>query len=97
MTPSRTSITDRLQTFEITAELAAGEHRFRISPSAAAAAGEGAACAQPWLMNLTGQLKELRPPASSTPLALFVGAEGDQIDLLTAKIVSRPVEQPNPF
>ena len=97
VTPSRTSITDLLQTFEITTELAAGEHSLRISPSAAAAAGEGAACAQPWLMNLTGQLRELKPPASSTPLARFIGAEGDRVDLLAAEIVSRPSNNPAKF
>ena len=90
VTPARTAITDLLQTFEITTELAAGEHSLRISPSAAAAAGEGAACAQPWLMNLTGQLSELKLPASSARLARFIGAEGDQVELLAAEIVSRP-------
>ena len=94
VTPARTAITDQLQTFEITTALSAGEHSFRISSPTAAATADGDGCARPWLMNLTGQLKALELPASQKPLARFVGAEGDRIDLLAAEVVgSRPQDQ----
>ena len=94
VTPTWTSITGLLQTFEITTELSAGEHRFWIGPTTTAATVDGAGCAQPWVMNLTVQLRDLVLPTSSTPLARFTNEGGEQIDLLVAKIISRPSEDP---
>lgn len=98
VTPAWTEITDQHHAFEITAVLPGGEHPLRISPTAAAA-GDEALCARPWLLNLAGQLKApalAAPglPPSAEPLARFVGAEGDRIDLLAARIVSLPAQDP---
>ena len=46
-------------------------------------------------MNLTVQLKDLVLPTSPTPVARFTSEEGEQIDLLVAKIIARPSEDPS--
>jgi hypothetical protein len=88
--PAWTAITSDLHTFEITGKLEAGEHSLQFVPAPAA----GASCDEPWVMNLTARLEMPALPVSPTPLARFVGPEGDRIDLLAAEIVSRSSQNP---
>jgi hypothetical protein len=94
VTPAWTEIADLLHAFEITAAFPAGEHALRIGP-AGGASGEEAACSQPWLLNVAGQLSAPALPAlPARPLARFTGAEGDRIDLLAAQIAAGPAPGP---